>query len=642
MACCSVKLFLVVVAALLVCSRSARLIDPDEVAVHHKRRRLDQRGQKQKPLVNASETSANATFDCTFRYKWEIAWSHDKIEYCCYTENRTCPPSHMFNCSYEIETWRISWSTAKALWCCGYEHVACPEKCTSYTCSGDCRRKLQRPDRLYCVGARCTSSECCDCDPPTTTPVVPSAKPSCRPSEPPTPLPTLMPTPAPTWKPTPRPVPAPTPCPSPNPTENPTPCPTPPTPEPTPYPTFPPCGEANNTCDVHPHGICRPSSRCPRNWTCDCEPGFCCTDNCSLDFSNCHRPRRCEQCPTPTPTPTPQVITETPTPQPTPTPSPEPTPDPTPQPTPNPTTSPTPMPTPPCTPRLCESPHGCDLHDGGVCYENSTCQDRWSCGCHADYECTANCDASCNLPRFCAERTPAPTPQPTPRPSLEPTPRPTPVPTPQPLSTQPTTQRPTIQPAQALSNFTAPTPLPTPVPTIPCNFANPCSETGVGGACVMDSACGVMNWTCSCTSGYECTSDCLEPCLQTARSCRLIPTTTRQSTTIAFAHSSRCSHWSPDSGHFKGQGHYCDYWGSSMKWCFVDASFDGDGKEFLRKSDEYEGKFYVPCTCAHCGSNFACGSASVAKANGSSLECKDMVCTHEECCTQPAKQAATL
>lgn len=56
-----------------------------------------------------------------------------------------------------------------------------------------------------------------------------------------------------------------------------------------------------------------------------------------------------------------------------------------------------------------------------------------------------------------------------------------------------------------------------------------------------------------------------------------------------------CSGWSPQDGPLKGMGAYCDNWGKTVRWCFVDVAYEGPGREFQRESSAYPGYFYAPC-----------------------------------------------
>jgi len=56
-----------------------------------------------------------------------------------------------------------------------------------------------------------------------------------------------------------------------------------------------------------------------------------------------------------------------------------------------------------------------------------------------------------------------------------------------------------------------------------------------------------------------------------------------------------CSGWAPATGEDKGLGSSCKRWGKSSRWCFVEKSYEGPGKEFVTESTSYSGKYYAPC-----------------------------------------------
>eukprot|EP00927_Polykrikos_kofoidii_P064891 TRINITY_DN60708_c0_g1_i1.p1 TRINITY_DN60708_c0_g1~~TRINITY_DN60708_c0_g1_i1.p1 ORF type:complete len:826 (+),score=73.58 TRINITY_DN60708_c0_g1_i1:78-2480(+) len=550
---------------------------------------------------------------------WEVGWSEAKKNWCCQNKNIGCSEDVVvFNCSSGLDRWPDDWSDMKKKWCCEHEGRGCVANCSSYTCSGDCI--VLRCVPPSCKSDVCQADECCDCTAPTTTRPCPSPDPSPCPSPHPTPHPTPWPTPLPTLKPTPLPTPFPTPDPSP--------CPTPPSPAPTPEPTMARC-PVEHGCDANPWGVCHLERHCPANWTCGCSIGYVCVRNCHQDYDNCHMPRVCAVwVPTvvPSPMPTPPLPTPAP---PTPDPTPMPTdPDPTPAPSNRPTPVPSPVPTQRPTLPICNETHGCqDRSIHGKCYEDCDCDGGWRCGCAQGYECVDGCDDDCHTHRVCEMSTPLPTPDPTPRPTLMPTPRPTaaPIPvTPRPTPTPvpPPTLRPTPSPTTPF-----PTPSPTPYPTFE-QCSHDCNSTG-GGACVVKPLCP-GNWTCSCARGYMCTRDCADECVHAPRGCRSMPT---PSPTMFYPPVVNCTGWSPSSGVDQGKGASCDYWGNSMKWCFVGSDYDGEGREYMSEYALDTAKAWIPCEYKSCDS-FTCPEYFIPKALTWALMCESGPCgALLDCCS---------
>eukprot|EP00927_Polykrikos_kofoidii_P054165 TRINITY_DN4863_c0_g1_i1.p1 TRINITY_DN4863_c0_g1~~TRINITY_DN4863_c0_g1_i1.p1 ORF type:complete len:1243 (-),score=185.08 TRINITY_DN4863_c0_g1_i1:135-3320(-) len=61
-------------------------------------------------------------------------------------------------------------------------------------------------------------------------------------------------------------------------------------------------------------------------------------------------------------------------------------------------------------------------------------------------------------------------------------------------------------------------------------------------------------------------------------------------------HLTGCLGWSPSIGLEEGRGAFCDFWGSSTKWCFVHKDYVGPGFEFKKASTLYAGKYWAPCS----------------------------------------------
>merc|ERR1711920_188305 len=63
----------------------------------------------------------------------------------------------------------------------------------------------------------------------------------------------------------------------------------------------------------------------------------------------------------------------------------------------------------------------------------------------------------------------------------------------------------------------------------------------------------------------------------------------------------RCNGWTPTSPPFNGDGATCGTWknwaNQPYLWCYVDEDYDGCGKEFVKPSIAYEGKFWTQCAC---------------------------------------------
>ena len=72
--------------------------------------------------------------------------------------------------------------------------------------------------------------------------------------------------------------------------------------------------------------------------------------------------------------------------------------------------------------------------------------------------------------------------------------------------------------------------------------------------------------------------------------------------------SNLCSGWTPKTGNWNGTGGSCAKWGWTTEWCYVDQNYRGPNQEFVIQSDEYPGKFYVPCRST--GSGSYCSSRS--------------------------------
>eukprot|EP00927_Polykrikos_kofoidii_P054287 TRINITY_DN48728_c0_g1_i1.p1 TRINITY_DN48728_c0_g1~~TRINITY_DN48728_c0_g1_i1.p1 ORF type:complete len:718 (-),score=52.17 TRINITY_DN48728_c0_g1_i1:71-2155(-) len=606
-----------------------RLIDRD----------MDEHRQVANSVNNTSLTD-NMSFPCSEEPNAAVAWSRARLDYCCSNFNMSC--DHLlgeFNCTENFNDWSQSWSPVKKDHCCKLSGLGCSANCSSYSCSGDCEAKTSWPSQeIICAKEYCVKEECCDCFDPTPPPVpVPSPSPTPLPT-PWTPSPTRAATP--TLTPcttTPCPTVSPTPVPSPEPTPNPTPVPSlATTPAPTPICSKCPPPNHNHTClstnlsRSFVSSVCACDKHCPEGWGCKCPIGSCCIRNCADDFTNCHAPRVCGDCPTPAPTmaPTRQPITLMPTPEPTPTPTPIPTPD---------TPRPTPLPTPEPTPCLCNESRGCDaVSPSGVCYEDSSCDGGgWRCGCREGWV-QANPAFSCSQnPVTCQERTPRPTERPTQHPTSQPSPVPTsfPSPIPYPIPTRRPTQRPTSRPS--------PTDAPTPSPTIEsCRWDNPCNETGDGTSCDVAPNC-TGGWSCGCARGYYCASDCDAICMTRARTCKPDPT---PFPTPAPPHRNKtytCSHWNPGYGSMRGKGDHCDYWNTTSEWCWVDEDFDGPSKIVMTESREYPGKFFAPCQCKYC-KDFSCPFGIPLATSMDHVKCLDMVCTVQECCAINASGNVTL
>eukprot|EP00927_Polykrikos_kofoidii_P026114 TRINITY_DN23311_c0_g1_i1.p1 TRINITY_DN23311_c0_g1~~TRINITY_DN23311_c0_g1_i1.p1 ORF type:complete len:427 (+),score=55.29 TRINITY_DN23311_c0_g1_i1:74-1354(+) len=172
--------------------------------------------------------------------------------------------------------------------------------------------------------------------------------------------------------------------------------------------------------------------------------------------------------------------------------------------------------------------------------------------------------------------------------------------------------------------------------TSPCAAPNPCNESGVGGICVEATSCAPEHWTCSCGEEYECVADCFEECLTTPRTCRRLPDVSLQQVARRKAvgpghNETGCSGWSPSIGPMKGQGQYCDYWGTTMKWCFVEPAYIGKGDGFKKPIPTYPGHVQVPCDCGFCV-ELNCSEGLEKRENASSVICRDMECTQTECC----------
>eukprot|EP00927_Polykrikos_kofoidii_P079564 TRINITY_DN76345_c0_g1_i1.p1 TRINITY_DN76345_c0_g1~~TRINITY_DN76345_c0_g1_i1.p1 ORF type:complete len:640 (+),score=54.33 TRINITY_DN76345_c0_g1_i1:63-1982(+) len=589
-----------------------RLIDRDE----DQHRQLAKH-KRQTPFLNNTLVPRNDTFSCSNEPIVAVAWSVEKLEYCCSKFNMSC--DHLpgaYNCTHELYQWDVAWSEMKMDYCCKSSGLGCRANCSSYVCSGDCVVKaVYRVEEIVCAAGYCRKEECCDCTDPTPSPTLR-----------PTLVPTMMPTSLLTQSP--RPTPVPSPCKTDEPTPDPTPDPTHlPTPQPTPVPTppsTPPCSKCpfNHTCGgLHTltnesivSGTCKCNTRCPAGWSCTCPPGTCCLGDCSDDFLNCHVARRCGPCDTTTPYPTPF-----PTPFPT---TQRPVPYPTPRPTPIPSLEPTPLPTPEPTSCLCNESHGCDaLKSTGVCYMDSSCDGGgWRCGCREGW---VQVDDSLHCPQYpvvCGERTPRPTPSPTVSPTDFPSIAPTPYPTSKvtPAPTRRPTKRPIVMPPTL-----APTVSPTP---LGCTWDNPCNESGAGTTCEVVPTCP-NGWSCGCARDYYCAGDCNDDCYARARTCKILPTP------APSPHENKtytCNHWMPTYGPLSGKGHYCATWNSTSEWCWVDENFDGPSKIFMTESTDYPERFMAPCTCQYC-KDYTCPS-NMSRPFHTDVKCKDMVCTDQECC----------
>eukprot|EP00927_Polykrikos_kofoidii_P046210 TRINITY_DN4041_c0_g1_i1.p1 TRINITY_DN4041_c0_g1~~TRINITY_DN4041_c0_g1_i1.p1 ORF type:complete len:423 (+),score=105.67 TRINITY_DN4041_c0_g1_i1:38-1270(+) len=87
-----------------------------------------------------------------------------------------------------------------------------------------------------------------------------------------------------------------------------------------------------------------------------------------------------------------------------------------------------------------------------------------------------------------------------------------------------------------------------------------------------------------------------------------------------------CTGWKPTDGKEAGHGATCALWGYSVKWCWVDKSYNGTSKEFIKASKTYKDKYYAPCINDGPGSKILDEARKlVASGNKALEEAKDLI-----------------
>merc|ERR1719238_80531 len=92
-------------------------------------------------------------------------------------------------------------------------------------------------------------------------------------------------------------------------------------------------------------------------------------------------------------------------------------------------------------------------------------------------------------------------------------------------------------------------------------------------------------------------------------------------------------------------GSACARWGWSTNWCYVESDYEGVGREFVRASPTYKGKFFAQCGKKKLGaaggnSTNATAATKFAKAAVNADKATDSATTVPDAAPGPGKTAA--